>query len=100
MSEENKLINNCIRNGGHFDFAKLMYFKFKNEFIRTKNNWEMYDKETKTWNINHNGHTLRIKISEDLKDLFINEKTKINRELDILYEGEENGLFIKILNES
>jgi hypothetical protein len=97
MSEQEKLLNNCIRYGGHFDFAKLMYFKFKNEFIRTKNNWEMYD--GKNWNINHNGYSLRIKISEDLKDLFLNEEMKTNETLEVLYEGLGDEDYINILKE-
>jgi hypothetical protein len=74
-NKEKELINNCITDGEHLDFAKLMYYKFNSQFVCiSKNKWEFYDGNT--W-IKDDGYLLRIKISDEFREIFIRERSKI-----------------------
>ena len=74
-NKEKELIYDCITHGQHLDFAKLMYYKFNSRFICiSKNKWEFYDGDN--W-IKDDGYLLRIKISNEFREIFIREKSKI-----------------------
>lgn len=88
------LINNCIIDGEPIDFAKLMYYKFNSKFIYiSKNKWEFYDEDN--W-IRDDGYLLRIKISNEFREIFIKEQNKIM--IKQLLKRKETKKKIKILD--
>jgi P4 family phage/plasmid primase-like protien len=67
------LIDKCIRSeGAHFDIAKVVQAIYKNE-IKTVNRtiWYKYDKDKHRWKITTEGSALRIILSEDICNKFL-----------------------------
>ncbi len=97
--EERQTINDSL-NGGHYDLAKILYNKYKDEYVcacPTKGIWYRYYDHR--WHIEEKGMSLRKKISTHLIEIYEKKKKKILQ--DIADVGDEDPQYqkkIKIVN--
>lgn len=97
--EEKQNINDSL-NGGHYDLAKILYNKYRDEFVcacPTKDIWYRY--KDHRWHIEEKGMSLRKKISTYLTDIYEKKKKKILH--DMADDGEESPEYqkkIKVVN--
>jgi phage/plasmid-associated DNA primase len=79
--ESDKLFNESL-NGGHYDMAKWLHNKYRDEFVCAcieKDAWFQYVNHK--WVINKKGISLRKKISTELVEAYKNLKKKICEEM-------------------
>lgn len=99
--EEKNNINNSL-NGGHYDLAKILHNKYRDEFICASPDektiiWYRYYEHR--WHLETKGIALKKKISTYLTEIYESKKRKILQ--DMADEGDENPEFqkkIKIVN--
>lgn len=97
--KENERLFNESLNGGHYDMAKLLYNKYRDEFVcgcNEKNVWFRYDKHR--WHISKQGIDLRKKISIELVKAYKEQKKKICEEMGDEEEDGDMQKKLKVVN--
>lgn len=104
--KKNELIDMCISSLEPLYFAKLMYLLFNKTYICThinKNRWYSYNGSfllSVRWEYDEGGRTLRMKISKEIRNIFVNVKREysdIIYEYDINNDDDKNNVFINDL---
>lgn len=104
--KKNELIDMCISSLEPLYFAKLMYLLFNKNYICThvnKNRWYSYNGSfllSARWEYDEGGRTLRMKISKEIRNIFVNVKREysdIIYEYDINNDDDKNNVFINDL---